>query len=162
MRLLKCYGDSCVENSIKYPKDKLFEYKGKNYCFEHLQEKQHEDEDRIKVYAMIKKYFKIPYPTTLMMLQIKKFQKENGYTLAGIAETIDYMASLPWVTLDSSKGLGLIPYVYDDAFNESIRRKDMQIKAEEDIVKSKTITVKEDKFTSNKLKTNNKKFDFGD
>lgn len=164
MRMLKCFGKECEQELKKYPKSELFAYKNKNYCFKHFQQKQKEDEDRAKLYGMIKKYFNISYPTGLMLAQIKKFQTVNGYSLESMADTIDYMASLPWVVLDSSKGLGLIPYVYDDAYNERIRSKSAQIKAEEyqQSVKKQVVEINEDKFFNDNVKTNKKKFNFGD
>jgi len=163
VRLLKCYGKECEEQGKKYPKEELYEHNGKNYCFEHLQARQHEERDRAKLNTVIKQVFHIPYPSMRMKAQIKRFQQEYSYNLNDIADTIDYMSSLSRVIIDESKGLGLVPYIYDEAMAERLRKQQAQaVAVEKPAIKKRVITVSEDKFKTNDLASKNKKFDFGE
>ena len=157
IRLLKCYYDG---DETKYPKEELHEFHGKNYCLPHYNLKVQEDRDRNKLYAMIRRYYHVKYPTGLMMGQIKKFQTVNGYTLAGIAETVDYMASLSWVAMDETKGLGLVPYLYEEA-NNAKTQKLAQVADMKKVPIQSTITVDKNKFNGQRT-IKAKKFDFGE
>lgn len=157
-RKYKCYGKECVEQNLKYPKDELYQYAGKNYCFPHYQAKLKDKESRERLYGLIQKHFGIPYPTGLMLGQIKKFQNTNHYTLDGIAEAVDYMASQSWVNLDSKYGLGLVPHVYEDA-QENKKRADAQSSIKFDY-KEQNITVAKKDFEKENEVVRKEKFDF--
>lgn len=158
-RKLKCYGKSCVENNLKYDRDDLYKYAGKNYCYKHYNKKLIEKRDRNKLYAIIKKYYLVSYPSGLMMGQIKKFVEVNGYTYTGIAETIEYMASKPSISLDSSKGLGLVPYLYEEAMNVYNSSSAGAKEADFDV---QNVTVNENKFKEENEVKSKKTFDFND
>lgn len=159
-RLLKCYGYECIENNVKHPKEDLFLYKGHNYCAVHYSEKLKEDEDRAYLYGIIKEYYHVEYPTGVMLGQIKKYtsREHQNYTLRGIAETIKFMATKPNVYMDTNKGIGLVPYLYEEAKMEY-----MKILATKPLVKTDIreteMTIQKNKF---KKDIKRKTFDFGE
>lgn len=97
-RLLKCYGQSCLDNDLKYPKEELREVKGKNYCSIHydqaVREADNKDLDetyRKKLYYAIGYYYGLPKnrPTPMMMNQIKRFYG-NGFSYQELYEAFEY------------------------------------------------------------------------
>ena len=110
-RLLKCYG-TCEK---KYLKEELTKYKGKNYCQVCLKEKRRNDEDYEFLLMKIKHSFNIPYPNGMMLRQIKTFKEDRGYSYHNQGLAIDYIKNVLRKRMETKYGLGLIPYVIDDA-----------------------------------------------
>jgi len=97
-RLLKCYGQSCLDNDLKYPKEELQAVNGKNYCVDHYDQAVREannkalDETyRKKLYYTIGHYYNLPKkrPTAMMMNQIKRFHS-NGFSYEELYEAFEY------------------------------------------------------------------------
>lgn len=63
---------------------------------------------------------KINYP--FLCTQIKNMKNEFGMKDSGILLTLKYMYEIRELTFDDDKGLGLIPYYYQDAKNFYIRK----------------------------------------
>ena len=110
-RLLKCYG-TCEK---KYPKEELTKYKGKNYCQTCLKEKRHNDEDYQSLLLQIRKSYNIPYPTGMMLRQIKAFKNDRGYSYRNQVLAIEYIDNVLRKSMHTKYGLGLVPYVIDEA-----------------------------------------------
>lgn len=110
-RLLKCYG-TCEK---KHPKEVLTKYKGKNYCQTCLKEKRHNDEDYQFLLMKISTSYNIPYPTGMMLRQIKNFKNDRGYSYRNQALAVEYIKTVLRKKMETKYGLGLVPYVIDDA-----------------------------------------------
>lgn len=156
---LKCYGKSCEQNGLKYPKEQLFKIGQKNYCAKHYHEMLQEAEDKKKLYAMIRNLYHISFPTGYMLKQIKDFKEERNYSYGNMAEALDYASRQKWVSFETSKGLGVIPYVYEDAINQRIVKKNNQQATKSFGIKQQSITVNENKF---KQQVKKERFNFGE
>ena len=54
----------------------------------------------------------------LINRQIKQFQKENQYSLSGILKSLIYFYDVQGRSVDESNGgIGIVPYVYQQAYN---------------------------------------------
>lgn len=110
-RLLKCYG-TCEK---KYLKEELTKYKGKNYCQACLKEKRRNDEDYEFLLMKIRTSYNIPYPSGMMLRQIKTFKENRGYSYYNQGLAIEYIKNVLRKKMETKYGLGLVPYVIDDA-----------------------------------------------
>lgn len=52
----------------------------------------------------------------LVTKQIKKYQEENGYSLTGILKSLKYFFEIKNGDKDKSHGIGIVPFVYQDAY----------------------------------------------
>lgn len=110
-RLLKCYG-FCHE---KYEKSELTNYKSKNYCSKCLAQKKKDDEGRNTLHLVIMSLFEIPYPNGQMLRQMKMFREDRNYDYEDQAKALLYAKHQLKKKMHPKYGLGLIPYVIDDA-----------------------------------------------
>lgn len=110
-RLLKCYG-TCEK---KHLKQELTKHKGKNYCQVCLKEKRRNDEDYQFLLMKIKTSYNIPYPNGMMLKQIKTFKEDRGYSYHNQGLAIDYIRNVLRKKMETKYGLGLVPYIFDDA-----------------------------------------------
>ena len=110
-RLLKCYG-FCHE---KYEKSELTNYKSKNYCSSCLKQKKIDDEGRDTLHKVIMSLFNIPFPNGQMLRQMKMFREERNYDYEDQAKALLYAKHQLKKTMHPKYGLGLVPYVIDDA-----------------------------------------------
>lgn len=137
-RLLKCYGwcDS------KYPKIELTQYKNKNYCKECYKRKVEDDDGRIKLLDTISNIYNIPYPTGMMLRQMKQFREERNYKYNDQAKALWYGKHVLKKQFYSSYGLGLIPYIIDDAvkYFEDNKKRQEKMKDVSSVNKTQTIT----------------------
>jgi hypothetical protein len=81
-------------------------------------EEQREKTDREKLEEYIKELFNISYIEPRVKGQIKKFMEEYNYTYSGMQKALYYHYEIKGG--DKSKangGIGIIPYVYKDAYN---------------------------------------------
>lgn len=114
-RMLKCYGFECSDNGIKWPKSKLTVKNGKNYCDKCLVEMIKEEDGRATLYGIIKDVFQMPFPNGMMLRQIKEFRRVRTYEYEDIAKAILYAKYVLHKDMTPKFGLGLIPYVIEDA-----------------------------------------------
>lgn len=153
-RLLKCYGN-CGQ---KYPKEQLIQYKSKNYCNDCYKKKKIDDEGRHTLHEVISKVYEIPYPTGQMLRQMKTFREERNYSYENQAKALLYGKFILKKVMKSSYGLGLIPYIIDDAvryYDEQVAKaKSMEgkkVQHESKIVKKKTVVFEKDEKLKQKL-----------
>lgn len=110
-------------------------------------EEHREKTDREKLEEYIKELFNISYIDPRVKGQIKKFAEEYNYTYSGMQKALYYFYEIKGG--DKSKangGIGIIPYVYNDAYNYHYnlwlaqqKNKDVQIELYEPKVKEITI-----------------------
>ena len=144
MRLYKCYGD-CNE---KYPLEEMKKIGQKNHCLKCYEKTMKTKKEREELYEYIKYAYKINYPTTYMMKQIKEFTEVRNYKLKGIQLTLKYVVEVLNYTLKPNWGLGIVASQYENAksyYMELSRKreqhKDVVVK-EEIIVISKISQIK--------------------
>lgn len=104
-------------------KDEPVKHSGKNYHQECFDEWRKEVEDRKDLNDYICKLYRIEYPTGMIRKQIKEFQEEYNYKLKGMELALRYFHE----TLDNKPrpgdGIGIIPFIYEEAKNHYIKQK---------------------------------------
>ena len=76
-----------------------------------------EDEGLIQLKQYIDKLFGNSANWPLIMKQIKTFKEENGYTYSGMLKSLTYFYDIKGNHVENSKGIGIIPFAYKDAYN---------------------------------------------
>ena len=76
-----------------------------------------EEENLIKLKEYINKLFDNSVNWPLVMKQIKTFKEENNYTYSGMLKSLIYFYEVKGNHVENSKGIGIIPYAYKDAYN---------------------------------------------
>lgn len=144
VKLLKCYG-FCGE---KHFKENLVKVGSKNFCKPCATKKEKEINDRDTLYKTIQTIYNIPYPTGMMLRQIKQFSEERNYTLEGMTKTLCYFVKIMKKKPFLNGGLSFLPYYYDNAikyYNDLDERrknvKDEGIKTTHLVIKPKTVDV---------------------
>lgn len=139
-RKLKCYG-WCGE---KWPKEDLTKYKNQNFCRDCYRRKVKESEGLQTLHAVIQQIFNIPFANGHMLRQIKTFHNERGYDYEDMAKAILYSKHILKKQMHVKYGLGLIPYViedakkyYEDQQNRVENMKGKLISSENKVVKQK-------------------------
>ena len=79
-------------------------------------EEQREKTDKEKLEDYIKQLFNITYIEPRVKNQIKKFTEEYNYTYSGMQKTLYYFYEIKGGDKEKANGgIGIIPYVYQDA-----------------------------------------------
>ena len=82
-----------------------------------LPQKDVENEDLTKLKDYINKLFGSSVNWPLVTKQIKTFKEENGYTYSGMLKSLVYFYEVKGNHIENSKGIGIIPFAYKDAYN---------------------------------------------
>lgn len=157
-RMVKCYGDKCTQDGIKWEKDKLFNKGGKNYCRDCYTTLIKDEDDRKTLYTVISQVFGIPFPNGQMLRQIKEFRRIRTYEYEDIAKAILYSKHILEKEMSVKYGLGLIPYVIEDAkqyYKDQSDRansmKDKKIFSENKVVKKQFSSYDKDEKRNKKI-----------
>jgi hypothetical protein len=157
-RLLKCYGEDCVQTGKKWEKDQLVKYKNKNFCLSCAAKEKKNDEDRTLLYKLISELYEIPFPNGLMLRQIKQFNQERKYTYENIRKALLYGKHVRNMSFHPKYGLGIVPYIIDEAVayhDDQVRKaKAMEgktVSSERNVVKKKFIAVDRDAKIKDKM-----------
>lgn len=137
-RLVKCYGEACESIGKKWEKDMLVKYKNKNYCPQCAEIEKKNDDDRQLLYNLISDLYKIPFPNGLMLRQIKQFKEQRKYSYENIRKALLYANYVQHVNFSPKYGLGIVPYVIDEA----IRYHDDQVKKAKEMEGKQVVTTK--------------------
>lgn len=113
----------CKYCGIKFDRDKepWIEVSSKRYAHKACSEKvQAEIPQEEKDYLLLEKYIKELFKTNILSAKIKKqikdYRQEYGYTYTGILKTLYWWYEIKLHTTELSKdGIGIVPYIYDDA-----------------------------------------------
>lgn len=132
----------CVYCESKVDKEEAHVYKKKNYhekCFK-VWEQEKKDYENLKNY--ICDLHHLDFPTGVMLKQIKNYKEENFYKYRGMELALRYF----YETLDNKvrqgDGIGIIPYVYEDAKLHYIKQQNIKKSIQnEDSHESKEIVV---------------------
>ncbi len=66
-------------------------------------------------------------PNKMILNQINKYNKENGWSYKNIRLTLEYIAVVRGLEINYKYGIGLVPYYYDDMIKyHKARLKKMQ------------------------------------
>ena len=86
-------------------------------CYQESEKnKTQEEKDRENLEAYILKLFNEPYLNARIKKQIKDFQIEYNYTYSGMLKTLIYWYEIKGNSTEKANGgIGIIPYVYNDA-----------------------------------------------
>lgn len=102
--------------------------------------------------------YRIQTPNGFMLKQIKEFQDDYGYTLKGMELALRYFHDIEGNSVDA-KGIGIVPYIYEDARNYYIRMNNVK-KHSQNVVELQNKEVEVVKF-SNTNKRKPKIIDIG-
>lgn len=88
-------------------------------CYE--QNKGEADHYKELITYICEDLYKIKRPTGMMLMQIKRFREEFDYKYKGMELTLKYFYEVLGNKVREGDGLGIIPYVYEDATNHYIQ-----------------------------------------
>lgn len=118
--LVKCKycGKTFDTNKVPFVKPSSTRYAHKE-CYEvNAQKLTQEDEDKKDLYDYINKLFKGSYNVAGVNSYIKRFKEEYNFSYSGIKKALVYFYEVKGNPLDKANGnIGIVPYVYKDAFN---------------------------------------------
>lgn len=148
---VKCYYCGKTFNRDKEPFTPI-EGK-KRYAHEACYKRQHEidekeKENKEKLEEYIKKLFDYKTLPDVVQKQIKKFISENNYTYSGMLKSLIYFYEVKGGDKEKANGrIGIIPYVYNDAFNYyyqlwEIQQRNEQVKISEYITPTIEVKIK--------------------
>lgn len=145
-RLVKCpfCGESFNREETKY-----IHYKNRYWHVNCYNEKFPNEEDKEKLRTYIKQLFNINQLSVLINKQIKDYTKEYNYTYSGILGTLIYCYEIQKMDIKKAKGIGIVPYNYENAKNYF-----QQKKAEQKRVIEESKNIKERKIQKVKVKIN--------
>lgn len=72
-------------------------------------------EEELDLYIM--KLYDIPFVSPYMKKQIEKYRVNYQYSYTGMLRSLKYWYEIKKTPFDASKGVGIIPYIYQDAYN---------------------------------------------
>ena len=88
-------------------------------CYdEYIKGKDKDEQDYLELEEYIKKLFNIKTLSAKIKKQIADYRKEYNYTYSGILKTLTWWFEVKGNSIDKSNGgIGIVPYVYQDAYN---------------------------------------------
>lgn len=89
-----------------------------NNCYE---EWRGQADDRAQLIDYVCKLYNIKAPTGMMLMQIKRFHDEFNYKYKGMELTLRYFYEVLDNKPRDGDGLGIIPYVYEDATEQYVQ-----------------------------------------
>jgi hypothetical protein len=116
-RLVKC--PYCEK---QHNKEEAHEYKKKYYHVECFNRWRQDVDHRKELSAYICELYRIDAPTGMMLKQIKEFQEDYKYKLKGIELALRYFHETLGNNVQEGSGLGIVPYVYEDAKNHYVKQ----------------------------------------
>ena len=108
------------------------------------QKKKQEEADKIALNEYIMKLFNIPYVDARIQKQIKQYVEEYKYTYSGIKKTLTYFFEVKGNSIEKANGgIGIVPYVYQQAHNYYLALWQAQQKNEDKVVSEYVPVIKE-------------------
>ena len=100
--------------------------------------------EKITLENYIMKLFGDSYITPRIRSQIKQFREEYNYTYSGIHKALIYFFEIKKNSIEkANNGIGIVPYVYKDAYNYYYAIWEAQQKNEAKLVEIKRVPIKE-------------------
>lgn len=82
-----------------------------------LPKKEEQDSEYKQLIEYIDKLFNKKCNFALVTKQIKTYKEKNGYSYSGILKSLVYAYEIKKNPIDKAHGIGIVPYVYQDAYN---------------------------------------------
>lgn len=123
----------CPECEYQVDKDtqRWVKHSAKTYhehCFQQFEARKiHRNE----LLAYICELYRMPVPNGFMLKQIKEFQETYGYTLKGMELALRFFTEIQGQSIDGQQGIGIIPYIYEEAKSHYIKMANITQKASE-------------------------------
>lgn len=131
----------CQYCEDKVDKDMAYIYKKRNYHIECFEQWKQEKNDRENLYKYICEIFRIDFPTGLMAKQIKTYSTEQGYKYKGMELALKYFFDTLGNRPQEGQGIGIIPYVYEDAKQHYIKQQKIAKSINNDVFGENSIMV---------------------
>lgn len=142
---------TCVYCKKKFDRDKFpfvqisnrrYAHKECSMTEEEKQSQIEKDKEALENYIM--KLFNITYIDPRIRKQIKQYIEEYHYTYSGIHKSLTYFYEIKGNSIDKANGgIGIVPYVYQNAYRYYFSLWEAQQKNEHKIVEEYIPTVKE-------------------
>lgn len=85
-------------------------------CIELEEKREKTDSEKLDLYIM--ELFGLDYVTPRIRKQINQYMSEYNYSYTGILKALKYFYEIKKNNIDKSQnGIGIVPYIYNDAFN---------------------------------------------
>lgn len=96
-------------------------------------------EEELSLYIM--KLYDIAFVSPYMKRQIEKYHAEYQYTYTGMLRSLKYWYEVKRIPFDKTKGVGIIPYIYQEAYDyyHAIWEANQKAKLNEKTIYNKTI-----------------------
>lgn len=122
----------CAMCGNKFLTEELTTRSSKKYCSDCIEIKDQENEDWSILYEYIKELYNFSTLPILFVTQLNKFRKDenNPLTSIGMYYTLKYYYEILGNQVLEDKGIGIIPYYYDQASKYYSKVFDLEEKAE--------------------------------
>ena len=108
------------------------------------QKKSKEEQDKIDLDNYIMQLFKIDYVDARIRKQIKQYREEYNYTYSGIRKALIYFYEVKGNPIEKANGgIGIVPYVYQNAYNYYLALWQAQQKNQDKVLTNYVPKVKE-------------------
>lgn len=144
---------SCPDCGVKIEDKKLSRKIGNRWvCLSCVEIRDQIETDRQELYELVAELFFMKFPTGMMMKQIKDYKEDLEYTYRGMTLSLIYWTETLGNTMSNARGVGIIPYIYEDAKNFYIEK--MEIRQEVEGMGNNFTTRKEVKIQKSKTQKN--------
>lgn len=116
---------TCVYCKKKFDRDKIpfVQVSPRRYAHKECSEQENqrlfkEEADKIALENYIIQLLKLEYVTPKIRKQLNTYQEQYGYTYSGMHKALIYFYEIKGNSVEKANGgVGIIPYVYQDAYN---------------------------------------------
>lgn len=113
----------CPHCEEKLPRGEAIRHTNGRYYHKECYEKATQESRHYKeLINYICKLHKIEKPTGMMLMQIKRFKEEFGFTYKGMELTLRYFYEILGNKTQKGDGVGIIPHLYDEAKEQYIKQ----------------------------------------
>ena len=112
--------------SLNHKEETIYHQK-RYYCKICYENKTKESDDYKNLVKYLCDLYEIDVPTGFMFTQLKNFKEQYNYTYKGMELTLDYFYKIKTNNKpEVEKGLGIIPYIYEEAKKFFIETRDIK------------------------------------
>ncbi|PAV30312.1 hypothetical protein CIL05_07530 [Virgibacillus profundi] len=112
----------CGRCSEKIPKGEGIKHSSRYYHEDCYKEWRGQADDRTQLIEFIMTLLDLKKPTGMILMQIKRFQDEFGYTYKGMELSLRYFHEILGNEVQENGGIGIIPYIYEDATRQYVQQ----------------------------------------